>query len=152
MRRASSYIAALSAGRSSAGAAADVLDASGLILWMGAPSGAELRPVLAHGYDPQAVARIPPVARSASNAAAAAYRTSTLQIVASQPGASKGAIVAPVVTADGCIGVLSAEIRDGGEAAEMVHAIAALIAAQLAGVLAASTEPAEQRPAGSAAM
>ncbi len=64
------------------GRAADLLDASGLVLWMATASGAELRPALAHGYDPQTVARIPPVPRSAANAAAAAFRTATLQIVA----------------------------------------------------------------------
>jgi hypothetical protein len=133
------------------GRAADLLDASGLMLWMASASGNELRPVGAHGYDPQTLARIPPVPRSASNAAAAAFRTSTLQIVLSRPGSSKGAIVAPVLSADGCIGVLSAEIRDGAETSETVQAIAAIIAAQLAGVL-ASTQAPDERAADSAAM
>jgi hypothetical protein len=134
------------------GRAADLLDASGLMLWMATASGAELRPALAHGYDPQTVARIPPVARSAGNAAAAAFRTATLQIVVARPGSSKGAIVAPVLSADGCIGVLSAEMRDGAEASETVQAVAALIAAQLAGVVASTPAPAEDRAADSAAM
>ena len=49
-------------------------------------------------------------AASGGNAAATAFRTATLQIVLSRPGSSKGAIVAPVLTADGCIG---ARARDG---------------------------------------
>jgi GAF domain-containing protein len=97
-------------------------------------------------------ARIPSVPRSANNAAAAAYRTATLQIVLSRPGSPKGAVVAPVVSADGCIGVLSAEIRDGGEASETVQALAAIIAAQLAGVLASTPAPNQGRSTGSAAM
>ena len=134
------------------GRAADLLDASGLMLWMATASGDELCPALAHGYDPQTLARIPPVPRSASNAAGAAFRTATLQIVLSRPGSSKGAIVAPVLSADGCIGVLSAEMRNGAEASETVQAVAAIIAAQLAGVVASTPAPSEGRPADSAAI
>jgi hypothetical protein len=138
--------------RSLIGRAADMLDASGLVLWMGTEAGDELRPAVAHGYDPEMVARIPSVPRSASNAAAAAYRTATLQIVLSRPGSARGAVVAPVVSADGCIGVLSAEIRDGGEASETVQALAAIIAAQLAGVLGSTPASGEGRSTESAAM
>jgi GAF domain-containing protein len=134
------------------GRAADTLQASGLVLWMGTPAGDELRPAVAHGYTPQVVARIPPVPRSANNAAAAAYRTATLQIVLSRPGSAKGAVVAPVVSAEGCIGVLSAEVRDGCEASETVQALAEIIAAQLAGVLASTPAGSEGRSTGSAAM
>src|SRR5213075_839955 len=72
------------------GRAADMLDASGLVVWLGSPIGADLRPVLAHGYSDQALARMPTVPRSANNAAAAAYRSGTLQIVLTQPGSSAG--------------------------------------------------------------
>src|SRR5439155_25023625 len=116
--------------------AADVLNASGLVLWVGTPTGAELWPVLAHGYSPEVIARLPALPRSADNAAAAAYRTGALQIVLSRPGSSKGALAAPVLSADGCVGVLSAEIRDGGEASDAVQALSAILAAQLSGVLA----------------
>ena len=79
--------------------------------------------------------------------------TATLQIVAARPGSSKGALVAPVLSVDGCIGVLSAEMRNGAEASETVQAVAVIIAAQLAGVVAATSAPgSEERPAGSAAM
>jgi hypothetical protein len=118
------------------GRAADLLDASGLMVWMGTTSGGDLRPALAHGYSSEMVARIPPVARSADNAAAAAYRSGTLQIVLSRPGVSIGAVVAPILSADGCIGALSAEVRGGGETSELVQALAAIFASHLAGVLA----------------
>jgi hypothetical protein len=127
------------------GRAAEVMDASGLMVWIGSPSGGDLRPVLSHGYSAQMVARIPPVARTADNAAAAAYRSGTLQIVMARPGSSSGAVVAPILAADGCIGALSAEIRSGGEASESVQALAAIFASHLAGVLASTpaeiTEP-----------
>lgn len=118
--------------------AADLMDATGVVVWIGSTAGADLRPVLAHGYSPQVVARMPAVPRSGDNAAAAAYRTGSLQLVLSRPGGSNGAIVAPILTADGCIGALSAEIRSGGETSETVQALAAIFAAQLANVIAAA--------------
>ena len=128
--------------------AADLLDASGLMVWMGTATGGDLRPVLAHGYSSQMLARIPPVPRSADNAAAAAYRSGTLQIVLSRPGVSSGAVVAPILSADGCIGALSAEIRGSGETSELVQALAAIFASHLAVVLAATpSEMAEAKAA-----
>ena len=133
------------------GRMAQLLDASGLVLWSASPSGAELQPALTHGYAPQTVARIPPVPYTADNAAAAAYRTGKLQIVPSRPGSSvKGAIVAPVISVDGCIGVLSAELRGGAETSDSVQAIAAILAAQLAGVVAAAPAQDAGRASGAA--
>jgi hypothetical protein len=120
------------------GHAANVIEASGLIVWVGSAAGASLRPVLAHGYSAQALARMPPVARSDDNAAAAAFRTGELQIVCKRPGVSRGALAAPLLSREGCIGALTAEIKDGGESSHDVQAIAAILAAQLAGILADS--------------
>jgi hypothetical protein len=123
------------------GRAAEAMDASGVMVWMGSTGGGDLRPVLAHGYTAEVLARIPPVPRSADNAAAAAYRAGTLQIVLCRPGKSSGAVVAPILSPDGCIGALSAEIRHGAETSEAVQAFAEIAAAHLAGVL--SMAPAE---------
>jgi hypothetical protein len=123
------------------GRAADAMDASGVMVWMGSTGGGDLRPVMAHGYAADVLARMPPVPRSADNAAAAAYRSGTLQIVLSRPGKSSGAIVAPILSPEGCVGALSAEIRHGAETSEAVQALAEIAAAHLAGVLA--TTPAE---------
>lgn len=122
------------------GRAAEVLDASGLVVWLGSANGGDLRPVLAHGYSDQVLALMRSVPRQADNAAAAAYRTAALQIVPAKPGTSLGAVVAPIVSADGCIGALTAEIKDNGEISETVHAVATIFASQLAGVLAASAQ------------
>ena len=121
------------------GRAADLMDASGLVIWMGNASGGDLRPALAHGYAPQALAKMPAVSRSGNNAAAAAYRTGALQIVLARPGASNGALVAPLLTPDGCIGALSAEIKGRGETSDTTQSLAVLFAAQLATVLAPLT-------------
>ncbi|MGB7218718.1 MAG: hypothetical protein WBD07_07905 [Vicinamibacterales bacterium] len=124
---------------------ADAMDATGLVVWLGSAAGADLQPVLAHGYSQQGLARMPPVARSSDNAAAAAYRTGELQIVRSRANSIAGAIVAPILSADGCIGAFSAEIRSGGEGSESVQAFAAILAAQLAGILTASPPEAVAR-------
>ena len=135
------------------GQAADVLNASGLVVWVRNSSGAELSPAFAHGYSQETVARLPQIPRSADNAAAVAYRTGALQIVLSRPGTSKGAVAAPLLSPDGCVGVLSAEIRDGGEASDAVQALARILAAQLSGLLGPASSAADvQRAAGNASL
>jgi hypothetical protein len=129
------------------GRAAEVMDASGLMVWVGSADGADLRPVVAHGYSAAMIAHIRPVPRSGDNAAAAAYRSGTLQIVLSRPGDATGAVVAPILAADGCIGALSAEIRSGGETSDSVQALAAIFAAHLANVLSAAPAAADPVPA-----
>lgn len=118
--------------------AAEALDAKGLIVWLGSAAGADLRPVLSHGYPPEVVAHMASVARSADNAAASAYRSGALQVVLGQSGVSSGAIVAPLLAPEGCVGVLAAEIADGGEASDVAQSLATIFAAQLTAVVAPS--------------
>ena len=132
------------------GRAADVMDASGVMVWMGEIGGTELRPVLAHGYDSGMLSRIPAVPRSADNAAAKAYRSGTLQIVLARPGKSTGAVVAPILSADGCVGALSAEIRHGAETSETTQALATMFAAHLSTVVAQAPADADQQAAAQA--
>lgn len=120
--------------------AAGLMNARGLIVWLGSTTGADLRPVLAHGYSDATLARIPTLARSSDNVAAQAYRTGELQIVNSRPGASQGVVVAPLLGADGCIGALTAEIRERGEGLDTTRALALILAAQLSGVLAGAAQ------------
>jgi hypothetical protein len=134
------------------GRVADVLGASGVIIWLGTSEERELHPVCAHGYSEQLLARLPRMHESADNATAAAYRTGQLQVVRSA-GTSQGALVAPLLTGDGCIGALAAEIADGGEASGQVQALASILAAQLAGLmtLSASGESPSAMPGGKVA-
>lgn len=132
------------------GRAAGVLDARGLVVWLGSADGTVLRAVATHGYSDQTVALMRPVPRGADNAAAAAYRTGALQVVAAQPGTSLGAVVAPISGTEGCIGALAAEIKDDGEVSETVHALASIIAAQLAGLLSPAQASARDVKAASA--
>jgi len=120
------------------GRAARVMDANGLVVWLGSPTGGDLQPVAAHGYGDQVLSLMRPVPRTADNAAAAAYRSGTLQTVASRAGAPLGAVVAPLLSADGCIGALTAEVNNGVEKSEQVQALASIFAAQLAAILSAT--------------
>jgi hypothetical protein len=129
------------------GRAAEALDATGIVVWMGSPEGTMLQPALTHGYNPQTIARIQAMPRSADNAAAAAYRSGTLQIVLARPGGGNGAVVAPILSADGCVGVFSAEIRGGAEASQAVQALAGIIAAHLASVVALAPDDAVEKKA-----
>jgi anti-sigma-K factor RskA len=81
------------------------------------------------------------IPRDADNAAAAAWREGTERTVAAQ-GQSPGALVTPILTAEGCVGVLAAETRHAAEQRETTRAVAAIIAAQLATLV--TTLPAEQ--------
>jgi hypothetical protein len=120
------------------GRSAAALDASGLILWVGA--GDRLLPVLAHGYPPDTISRLATVARADDNAAAAAWRTGE-RVNVSSTHDSAAAIVIPVLGIDTCLGVLAFEVPDGREHDAATHAVAAIIAAQLATIVATpSTE------------
>ena len=121
--------------------AAPLLNASGIIIWIGDPSGRELRPALGYGYPPQALARMGSIPRDADNATAAAYRVAEMQTVQSEGGAP-GAIVAPLIATASCVGVMTAEVTSGSESREPIQALATIVAAQLAGFVAVAP-PAE---------
>ncbi len=121
--------------------AASVLNASGVIVWMANPATGALHAVLSHGYSELALARIGDLASSEDNATAEAFRTGALRVVEASGGAN-GAIAVPLVTPAGCVGVMAAEIRDGGEKRAASQAIATIVAAQLASL--ASASPAAQ--------
>lgn len=133
------------------GRAAGVLDASGLILWISA--GEQLFPVMAHGYSDAMLARMSPITRDAENAAASAWRTGQLAVVPAATTGGQGAIVTPLFGLHSCIGVLSAELRQG-ENSPSVQAVATMIAAQLSTVVpawpAGSLTPASSAPSSAA--
>lgn len=115
------------------GRAAQVLNASGVILWISA--GEQLFPVMEHGYGQNVMARLAPIAGDADNATAAAWRTGQLTVVEATGHADSGAIVAPLFGLHACLGVLAAEVRQGAERNPATQALATIIAAQLATVV-----------------
>ncbi|HNV01955.1 MAG TPA: hypothetical protein PLE61_07580 [Vicinamibacterales bacterium] len=122
--------------------ASKALGASGMIVWLPDTHSGLLRPALSHGYTPAALARMGGIQPSADNAVAAAFLTK--EIVTLRPDAfAKGAVVAPLHTAEGCSGALAVELMDGIEPAPPIGAAAAIVAAQLATLLTpAAAEPA----------
>jgi hypothetical protein len=74
------------------------------------------------------------VPRGADNAIAAVFRAAETKVVRGTD-ASTGAIVAPIVTPNGCAGVVAIELADGRERGAAASAFAAILAAQLATVI-----------------
>ena len=109
---------------------ARILDATGLILWVWDPAADGLRPVLAHGYSDRVLVQIPTVRADADNATAAAFRSAETCVI---PGGSggNGALVVPMLTAEGCAGALAIELHHGAEQQTFVRAVATIVAALL---------------------
>jgi hypothetical protein len=110
---------------------ARILDAAGLILWIWDPTIDGLRPALAHGYSDRLLAQLPAVSRSADNATAAAFRSGEACAI-DGCGETSGAVVVPLIAADGCAGVLAIELRQGAEPTASRRAVAMIFAALLA--------------------
>jgi len=130
--------------------AAAVLDARGIIVWMGA--GEELFPALAYGYDDHFISRLGPIPRKAENATADAWRSGKMRTVAGD-GLTHGAVATPLAGISGCVGVFAAEVRHGRENDLATQAVAVMIAAQLASIVSAwpggsSVAPAEVNNSG----
>jgi hypothetical protein len=111
--------------------AAVILRASGIVLWIADPDGRELTPIVVHGYSPQLASRFGTISRDAENVTASAYRTGLLQTMKGD-AISNGAVAAPLVTAAGSVGVMAAELKNGGEQDHALLAATTIIAAQLA--------------------
>jgi len=124
--------------------AARLLDAAGLIIWIADAAGAELTPVLAHGYSDRVLAQLPSVPADADNATAAAFRSAQTAVVHGSAIAN-GALVVPLITAAACVGVLSMETQHGSEQRESTRALAAIFAAQLAAAVSAGDAAAADR-------
>lgn len=102
-----------------------LLHATGIIVWVWDEPSEELRPVLAAGYSEKVLARVPALRRDADNPTAEAFRSGRLC-------GMHAAVVAPIVTATGCAGVLAVEMSEDGVPATSVQAAAGIIAAFLA--------------------
>jgi GAF domain-containing protein len=97
--------------------------------------GEELFAAAAFGYPPQVIQKLGPINRSAINATAAAWRSGTLQAVSGSYDA-RGALAAPMLGPDRCIGVLAVEVGGGRDGDATRRAVAMMFAAQLGAALA----------------
>lgn len=114
-----------------------LLQAIGIIVWPWDAERGELWPSASHGYPPQLLAGLPALPPDAANPIGAAFRSSACQIMAGGRAAT-AAIVAPLLTARGCAGVLAIECASGLEQAPVLRAMSTILAAQLAPVVEAS--------------
>jgi transcriptional regulator with XRE-family HTH domain len=114
--------------------AAGLLDAVGLVVWTWDAKESELVPALAHGYSDEVLAQLPTVRSDADNATAAAFRSAQTCIVRSSEAAN-GAVVVPLMTPSGCVGVFAVELPRGAEQREPVRALTTSLAAQFADLL-----------------
>lgn len=128
--------------------AAGILDATGLIVWIWDAPADGLRPALVHGYSQEVLAHVPTVSRDADNATAAAFRSAQTCVLNGGDHAS-GALVVPLLTPEGCAGVLAIELQHGREQAAPVRAVATILAALLSGYTRpATTVELESPPSG----
>lgn len=117
---------------------AELMNARGLIVWAHDESAAALRPAMGHGYAAGTLARFGSIPLTEDNPTAAAFTARRIQIVRADDS-DAGALAAPLMAAERCIGVLSAELRSGWESSDAVQATASIVAAQLAPLLPAGT-------------
>ncbi len=127
--------------------AATLMNASGIIVWVNNENTRALHPALGHGYTPGTLERIGSIPQVGTNPTSAAFTTRRIQVVESE-GSDAGALVAPLMVSERCVGVISAEMREGWESSDAVQATASIVAAQMAPLLPAP--PAEPLPVSSA--
>jgi len=121
--------------------AARILDALGIIVWLWDPQTTELSAAMTHGYSDRVLAQLPRVRRDADNATAAAFRSAQPCVVNGSNFASD-ALVVPLLTPLGCVGVLAVELQHGSARRESVRALVTIFASQLARLVGAA-RPAE---------
>ncbi len=114
--------------------AAEILDARGVIVWVADKPGVSLYPMFTYGYPTAVLVRLGTITTDANNATAASWRSGELVAIPGESD-SPGALVTPIITSDGCVGVLAAELRHGREMREDVRALATIFSAQLATVV-----------------
>jgi hypothetical protein len=120
--------------------AAELLDASGIVVWMGGSGGDVLWPAFSHGFTPQALSKMQALPRDGATAVSAAFRKGMMEVVPASAGGTSGALVAPILAASGCVGVMAVEIRHGAETSDAEQALASILAAQLATLVAGEAQ------------
>jgi hypothetical protein len=116
------------------GRAASAIDAKGLVLWVIDDRGQSLRATMAHGYSEKMLARLGRLPVASDNATSLACRTLETQVVPAATFDGSGALAVPLISTNGCVGVLAAEVS-GSRANYQQVSVARLIAAQLSSVI-----------------
>ena len=123
--------------------AAKVLDAKGMVLWTADPGGAVLKPSVSHGYSDKVLTRLGPLLIDSDNVTSLAFRSMRPQTMTSAVPGNSSALAVPLVTANGCVGVLAAEIKQNRSSSELMP-LAKIIAAQFAALMSPGEVPAQR--------
>jgi hypothetical protein len=106
------------------------LEATGLVLWILEEHSAALVPAIVHGYADEIRDRLPAVPTDTDIPIANAFRSGAPCIIKGATGMT-GAVIVPLVTPDGCLGVLAIELRGDDARYASIQAAATILAAQL---------------------
>lgn len=106
------------------------LGATGLVLWILEQRGDALMPAIIHGYPDEIRGRLPAVPTDTDIPIANAFRSGAPCVIKGATGMT-GAVIVPLLTPDGCLGVLALELRGEDTRYESIQAAATILAAQL---------------------
>ncbi len=120
-----------------------LLNGAGIVIWLADPTGAQLRPVLVHGYRAETLRQLGAIPTDADNATATAFREGTPEVVKATPD-TQGALVVPIFAGPACVGVVATEVKHGEESQTELRSVAEIVAAQFAGLV---TSPARAQAA-----
>lgn len=120
-----------------------LLDARGVIVWVGTADRAELHPAAAVGYDERLVARFETIATADSNITALAFRDNTPRASVAS-GTTPAALAVPLPAPGGPAGVVSAELAPSAVMDDAKLHAARVIAAQLGAVLGTTSTPRDE--------
>jgi GAF domain-containing protein len=108
--------------------AGELVNATGVVVWVWDTSMEELRPALASGYSDSVLAQLPNVKKDADNVTAVAFRSGRACSIEGHDLTS--AIAVPLLVPGGCAGALSFELP-GPTPGSALQAAATIVAAQL---------------------
>ena len=111
--------------------AADLINATGMIVWALDPHALQLQAVCSHGYSRRLMSQLPMVRPDDHNATAEAFRTAQARIF-TDAAAAKSAVAIPLRTSVGCVGVLAVELAPGVEPCTARVAALTLLAVPMA--------------------
>jgi hypothetical protein len=113
---------------------ATILDAKGVVLWAADETGVLLTPSAAHGFSEKVMKSLRSVQVNADNVTSLAFRSLQPQALNGASVNDPAAIAIPLLTASGCVGVMSAELRHNRPPADLLP-LAKIIGAQFSALI-----------------
>ena len=119
---------------------ADLLGATGLVVWVATPDGEHLTPAVAYGYGAAALERIGNIPLSGENVTVSAFKNAAAAKTSPQDG--RPAVAVPILAPAGPVGVVAAEVSRERNL-DTVTALAMVMAAQMATLFQPPSAPAD---------